>query len=147
MSLPSRYAPEGLSTQNQKQVITVGKPRKSKPIEYVVRSIESRIDDAKNSSKDIEMIQMDDASEVNVISNYVSERRAKDDFPYPLELSLKHYENSRTEQQADDTKAFLVIDTNFILSHLNIVNGLKEIAGSYNYQIIIPTTVILELEG
>ncbi|CAH2355589.1 transcriptional protein Swt1p [[Candida] railenensis] len=148
MSLPSRYAPEGLSAQSQKKIITVGKPRESKPIQYVIRRIENRIDDASNSSEDIEMIPMDDASEVSVISNYVTERRAKNDLPDLLESALAQLQSkSQAVQRIEDAKAYLVIDTNFILSHLNIVNGLKEIASNYNYQLVIPTTVISELDG
>ena len=43
--------------------------------------------------------------------------------------------------------SYLVVDTNFILSHLNIVNGLQDVANNYGLQIIIPITVMKELDG
>ena len=88
MSLPSKYAPEGLSSSDQKRIITVGHNRPRMPINYAIKTIEDRIDEAVKHSPfhniedkdkpyedDIEMIPMDDYNEVEIISDFVKASR------------------------------------------------------------------------
>ncbi|ODQ82510.1 hypothetical protein BABINDRAFT_16136, partial [Babjeviella inositovora NRRL Y-12698] len=44
-------------------------------------------------------------------------------------------------------QTYFVVDTNFFLSHLDIVNDLKTLAEKYSHVIMVPKVVILELDG
>lgn len=159
MSLPSKYAPEGLSTSDQKRTITVGRNRPKKPINYAIKTIEDRIDEAVKHSPynienkdrpyedDIEMVPMDDYNEVEIISDFVKTSRNNNDIL--VDDSMDIVSETETNNILNDlgNVSYLVVDTNFILSHLNVVNGLQEVADDYRLQIIIPITVMKELDG
>lgn len=82
MSLPSRYAPEGLSVRDQKRTLTVGNTKCNRPIQYIIRDLEQRIENAYDTSgEDIEMIPVDNSEEVNLITHYIREKRTNNDFP------------------------------------------------------------------
>lgn len=44
-------------------------------------------------------------------------------------------------------RAGLVLDTNFLISNLNLVNHLRDVANQYGFMLIIPWVVIQELDG
>lgn len=44
-------------------------------------------------------------------------------------------------------KTAFVVDTNFIISHLNTLEKLRSLSSTYHHLIIVPTTVIQELDG
>jgi hypothetical protein len=142
MALPSKYAPQGLSAEQQRQTITSGKPFSRKPTNYVFRAIEDRVESAHQNNEDIEMVPMDDETEVGVISDYVATRRLNNELP----AALSRFQDSVGALEADP-KGFLVVDTNFILSHLNILDELKTMAAQYRLQIVVPMTTMLELDG
>lgn len=152
MPLPSKWAPDGLSYQDQHRTITVGH-NIQKPADYVIRKIEHRVNDAIASKcnnphgvdEDIEMIAIDDVEEVDVISSFIDYSR-----------NNAHHDNEAMEYEFDSSPEFavvagnisyLVVDTNFIISHLNILNDLKDLAEEYGLRIIIPITVVRELDG
>lgn len=160
MSLPSKYAPEGLSSSDQKRIITVGRNRPRKPINYVIKTIEDRIDEAvkhsplhdfedkdKSCEDDIEMVPMDDYNEVEIISDFVKASRDNSEILYDDSMDIVSEPESNTLLNEQGNVSYLVIDTNFILSHLNIVDGLQKVANNYGLQIIIPITVMKELDG
>ncbi|KAK6460964.1 PIN domain-containing protein [Scheffersomyces coipomensis] len=174
MSLPSRYAPEGISDRDAHRTITSGKPRPKKPINFTIRTIETRINNAVNHQhnqhhqnhydyqhhhhnnqydnfrngvdEDIEMVGMDDYKEVDVISEFVSFTRNSGDLIYSDVME-------GIEQQVTDVEvikgniSYLILDTNFILSHLDIINDLTKLSDEYGLRIIVPITVIQELDG
>ncbi|EGW30096.1 uncharacterized protein SPAPADRAFT_143967 [Spathaspora passalidarum NRRL Y-27907] len=156
-SLPSRYAPEGLSEEDQHRVITSGHARRSKPIEYTIKTIESKIHDALTNQTyqnntvdgDIEMVPMDDA-EVDVISSYVSYSR--DSGNLQVNSGDEMYDDIMMVEKPEETHAngnlsMLVVDTNFILSHLKVVDELKGLAREFGLRIVIPVMVMRELDG
>ena len=152
MSLPSKYAPGGLSSSYQHRIITSGSKRNKKPVNYTIRTIEDRVNDAFENRTytldsyedgDIEMVPMDDDKEVDAISDFVNYTRNDVSTVYSTPM-MSVVEDLIVEE---GNISYLVLDTNFILSHLNIVDGLKKIASDYGLRIIIPTMVMMELDG
>lgn len=152
MSLPSKYAPGGLSSSDQHRIMTSGSKRSKKPVNYTIRTIEDRVNDAFENRTytldsykdgDIEMVPMDDHKEVDAISDFVNYTRNDVTTVYSTPM-MPVVEDLMVEE---GNISYLVLDTNFILSHLNIVDGLKNIASEYGLRIIIPTMVMMELDG
>lgn len=146
--LPSKYAPGGLSEADQRRTLTVGR-RATKSSNYVVRVIEDRIEDhVRNpySNGTFEMVPTDDYKEVSVISDYVRDNRRR---------ALPRYEPQRAETPSlpdpvspvHGRASYLVVDTNFMLSHLNILDELQALSEQYGLLIVIPMMVVQELDG
>lgn len=148
MSLPSRYAPEGLSEEDQLKVITLGERKPRKPIDYKLRTIDDRVQLAlhthPNTSEDIEMIPIEDGKQVDVISEYIEYLRGNSVYEDKNEMVI---EESPEFEIVGGNISFLVLDTNFLISHLNIVDTLKNIASEYGLKLIIPVYVVQELDG
>ncbi|KAK6458370.1 PIN domain-containing protein [Scheffersomyces xylosifermentans] len=156
MSLPSKYAPEGLSREDQSKTITSGHVRPRRPVNYTIRTIEDRIADAVENQTyintnytngDIEMVPMDDHSEVDVISEFVNYSRSAGSFALDDDSMEGIVENSSDFEITEGNISYLVVDTNFILSHLNIIDEIKNIANEYQLKLFIPITVMHELDG
>lgn len=143
--LPSKYAPGGLSSEESSKTVTVGRRRPMKPVNYVLKTIESRVNlAADKSSEDIEMVPMDDVLEVEAISDYVVHRRNQgltSDEVMDLDLEASPCSPSALDY------AYLVVDTNFLLSHLNILDDLKKTGLEYMLKVAIPMAAIKELDG
>ena len=143
--LPSKYAPGGLSSEQSSKTVTVGRRRPVKPVNYVLKTIESRVNlAADKSSEDIEMVPMDDFLEVEAISDYVVHRRNQgltSDEVMDLDLEDAHVSPSALDY------AYLVVDTNFLLSHLNILDDLKKTGLKYKLKVVVPMAAIKELDG
>ncbi|EDK36314.2 hypothetical protein PGUG_00412 [Meyerozyma guilliermondii ATCC 6260] len=143
--LPSKYALGGLSSEQSSKTVTVGRRRPVKPVNYVLKTIESRVNSAADkSSEDIEMVPMDDFSEVEAISDYVVHRRNQgltSDEVMDLDLEDAHVSPSALDY------AYLVVDTNFLLSHLNILDDLKKTGSKYKLKVVVPMAAIKELDG
>lgn len=140
--LPSKYAPGGISVEESKKPIVVGH-KINKPTEYIIKTIERKVDDAlRNQSEDIEMIPIDDDSEVSIISAYVNTSRLEqseiDEFAMDLDYK---------EVIIEPNYSYLVIDTNFVLSNLQVLDDIRKVADKYKLKIIVPITVIRELDG
>ena len=123
-------------------------------IDNIIASTSSHenIDQSGNSSGcidhdedgDIPMYDLNDENDVEMISEYLSNQRK-------LEAqSMAH------SQKIDDSisllnpptlKTVFVVDTNFIISHLNTLETLRSLSSTYHHLIVIPTTVIQELDG
>lgn len=143
--LPSKYALGGLSSEQSSKTVTVGRRRPVKPVNYVLKTIESRVNlAADKSSEDIEMVPMDDFLEVEAISDYVVHRRNQgltSDEVMDLDLEDAHVSPSALDY------AYLVVDTNFLLSHLNILDDLKKTGLKYKLKVVVPMAAIKELDG
>lgn len=148
MSLPSRYAPGGLSPQEAKGTITTGRYKK-RPIEYTIKTIEDKVELAVNHStneEDIEMVPMDDFNEVNVISDYVTQSRNTSDDNY-VNYDTMMVDGGNEDMIIEPNTSYLVLDTNFILSHLKLLHSIKQTAFKYHIRIIVPLAVMQELDG
>lgn len=152
MSLPSKYAPDGLSRADQQRTITVKDKRPKGAINYTVRTIENKINDAVENHtysnegiQDIEMIPMDDDKEVDLISAFVNTTRSSGNFDYADSMEIE--EDLALPVSYESAIPYLIIDTNFILSHLNIIDKLGQMGEEYGFQIIIPIAVMRELDG
>ena len=113
MSLPSRYAPEGLSEEDQLKVITLGERKPRKPIDYKLRTIDDRVQLAlhthPNTSEDIEMIPIEDGKEVDVISEYIEYLRGNSVYEDKNEMIIEE----SPEFEIVGKYFILVLDTNF----------------------------------
>lgn len=94
---------------------------------------------------DIPMFDLDDETDVEMISKYISNQRG-----------LKAHLMAHSMQQIDDSipllnsttlKTVFVVDTNFIISHLNTLENLRSLSSTYHHLIVVPSTVIQELDG
>lgn len=160
--LPSKYSDAGLSKQDQQRILTVGSPRQNRPIGAI--KIEERVSDAlvhltENSDSlnrddvhyahdpegDIPMIGMDDEQEVQIVSDFVTERRNEAGFVSLSSKPIPELDDNPEVLQSRDI--MMVIDTNFIISHLDIVDDLSKLYKKYHHRIVIPVTVIQELDG
>lgn len=85
---------------------------------------------------------------LNDITNYVVDLRNNDVF-IPTDLSPEN--ELPNSNNANITRiAYLVVDTNFILSHLSLLNDLERLLHTKYmgaYQIVIPKQVVHELDG
>lgn len=95
------------------------------------------------------MIPMDDSAEVEVISTYVANSRNSGQLKNHLddEMEIEKYMMQSHTVTLEGNISYLVVDTNFILSHLNILDDLKNIGEKYGLRIVIPVTTVLELDG
>ncbi|SJM82673.1 related to Transcriptional protein SWT1 [Zygosaccharomyces bailii] len=98
--------------------------------------------------EDLPMLDMDDES-VERVSNYLSDRRISDSFKCQAAPF-------RTKEQVDSCfpmmvptrlSTMFVVDTNFVISHLSTLEVLRRLASQFHHQIIIPSTVMQELDG
>lgn len=142
--LPSKYAPGGLRADQSARSVTTGRVRPPRPVDYVLRTIESRVSLAADSGADIEMVPMDDVLETEAISDYVVQQRSHGlDGGEKMQLDMDHF--AMAAMPLGD--AFLVVDTNFLLSHLNILNDLKRSGPEYRVKVVVPQAAIRELDG
>ncbi|KAH3687953.1 hypothetical protein WICPIJ_001068 [Wickerhamomyces pijperi] len=175
--LASKYSSLGLSKEDQKKVITTARPggNKKRVVSYklTVRVNEAQQSDLNNSSTssstsisnsrdrydvdgDIPMIGMDDEEDVEMVTEFVTKTR-EDETEWSRIDSTKATEmlnnlardtsspSSSVNEPSD--MSHLVLDTNFMISHLDIVDSLSKLHLTYNHKIIIPSTVIKELDG
>lgn len=153
MTLPSQYAPGGISRLDAKKTIVSG-VRRGGSTNYTIRLIENRIGNAatthqhRGDHNDIEMVPMDSFDEVNVITDYVAHSRTAGDFSYDddaMELDQRYLQTETITLL--ENLSYLIVDTNFILSHLNILDELKDRAKKDGLRLVIPIAVMHELDG
>ena len=81
MTLPSIYSSEGLSKRDANKPITSGKKRDNRPVEYILKTIDDKVQAAvakQDHDGDIEMVPMENEQEVDLITTYVSNSRDAD---------------------------------------------------------------------
>ncbi|ODV87967.1 hypothetical protein CANARDRAFT_20693 [[Candida] arabinofermentans NRRL YB-2248] len=106
-----------------------------------------------NDLEDAEMTDIKDKVQVDKIVNYLSIQREE----YPDDNNDNNNNNEQLLKDFDEQpvnvtinkQIYLVLDTNFIISHLSVIDELCNISSKYSniYKIIIPTQVIKELDG
>lgn len=125
-------------------------PASSQPPQMQVSSALPALSHEDNyEDDDLPMLDMDYES-VEVVSNYLSNLRSSEVME-PDEISLP-----RSREQIDSSfpmmvpprlRTVFVVDTNFVISHLSTLKALRTLALRFHHQIIIPTTVMQELDG
>lgn len=158
MSLPSRYAPSGLSKEDEKKTITVGTSVGIRQSSNEDRSSRGGVnediqlpEDVKSeyvdlTDDDIEMLVEESTNNVNEILNFAGQQdysKHEDD----MEV-VDNSEGPWSEKPSyiRNEVALLVIDTNFILAHLDIIHTLHGLASRYGLRIIIPISLVRELD-
>lgn len=151
MSLPSKHAPEGLDPSYQGRVVTVGrrnvKDGGTTKGEGIMRDKSpDLVKDSNQTIEDIDMATGDEYNEINLISDFVNERRDINDLDYSDPMDIE--DTDKVDINSTDSRLiFLVIDTNFVLSHLDILVDLEKISAEYNMVTVIPIAVMKELDG
>lgn len=133
MSLPSRYSHKPVAHSTRRGKYTLADLDKN--------AVEIGHHKPRSEDKEGDVGMEGDDSVVN----YVSNERRDNRFNYTESL----LETGAGTYNKNPPKVFLVVDTNFILSHLGLVDELMRIAEGVNgfCQIIIPITVMNELDG
>lgn len=101
----------------------------------------------KDNDEDVPMIDMDNEDEVELVSNLLSNKRLNDSQQQNLALSKEVIDLSFPMMTPTRLKTMFVVDTNFIISHLNTLETLRRLSSRFHHQIVIPSTVIQELDG
>lgn len=142
MSLPSKYSREGLSIRDQHRTITTGAyQRKAGPATYKVRLALPNTPTLDNDGpSDDEMLRQHWKHNKAHSPQFVYEHHAR---------HLNYVPDNAVHPYLEPTQAqqYLVVDTNFVLSHLDILFLLMEICAQYLQIIIIPYEVVYELDG
>lgn len=100
-------------------------------------------------------MDIDDQSQIMDITNHVVDLRNSDLFiPTDMSSSQSNYDDDTSSasqpNQNQQHIAYLIVDTNFILSHLKLLDDLERLLHEKYmgaYQIVIPKQVIHELDG
>lgn len=117
---------------------------------------------------DLLMVEIDNDNDLKFVTDAVQSKRYGDDHATSLD-DRKHGNKSHAQRWLDDalekdtynsntvneerisifrdTSVIFVIDTNFIISHLNTLEKLKELSQQFQFKIVIPSTVVRELDG
>ncbi|CAH6719981.1 transcriptional protein Swt1p [[Candida] jaroonii] len=149
--LPSRYAPQGISYNDSRRTITVGsKPR---PPEYILTRLQQRIEENDSDMMDI------DYYETYMISDLLQNQRDQEprESTDAMELYAASLQNGyrppttkstkSTMQSIPSTQSILIIDTNFMLSNLKMLDEINKRRDQYNFTVVIPIETIRELDG
>ncbi|AOA64361.1 RNA endoribonuclease [Komagataella phaffii CBS 7435] len=104
-----------------------------------------------NQQDQSDFMDIEDGSELQIITNYVNNQKLTNDFVLSIENDL----DSRYKQSKDDTyehSILFVADTNFVLSHLKLLSQIHNIALTNeqmmtHLKVVIPITTITELDG
>ncbi|EDO17444.1 hypothetical protein Kpol_1037p41 [Vanderwaltozyma polyspora DSM 70294] len=94
---------------------------------------------------DIPMHDISNEQEIELVSRYLASQRNNHQNFQP-EISDAYLDNI-VSNIPTTTKTIFVTDTNFIISHLSTLERLRQLAPNLHHQIIIPNTVIKELDG
>ncbi|RCK65324.1 Transcriptional protein SWT1, partial [Candida viswanathii] len=101
--------------------------------------------------EDIEMVPIENDEEVDVITSYVEYLRGRTSYnttqDHEMMVGIEEEDDTESVAVVGGNISYLVLDTNFLISHLKIVDNLKKIANEYGLKIIIPVYVIQELDG
>ncbi|CAR27020.1 ZYRO0C06952p [Zygosaccharomyces rouxii] len=111
--------------------------------------LQEAIYEVTDEDEDMPMLDMDDQS-VELVSNYLSDRRSSDTLgpeAATLPRSRKQIDSSFPMMVPTRLKTVFVVDTNFIISHLSTLETLRTLAPRFHHQIVIPSTVMQELDG
>ncbi|SCU87362.1 LAME_0D09802g1_1 [Lachancea meyersii CBS 8951] len=98
-------------------------------------------------AEDAAMMDVSEDLQVQTISNIIGEHRQHDSNYADLATRTDQMDMDGTEQGDQKCVTAFVVDTNFIISHLSILEDLRTLSMEYQHQIVIPRTVVQELDG
>lgn len=95
-------------------------------------------------------MDISDHEQLDEITDYVTEMRDQNTFVPSDATFMDTFRFQQEQNQKGPRLAYLVVDTNFILTHLSVLDGLEQLlhgpcVGAY--QIVIPKQVVHELDG
>lgn len=102
---------------------------------------------ARTGGEDYPMLEMQNEDEILSVSNMLSQRRSSHSEPSESCVSREALDLEIPMMVPTRIKSVFVVDTNFLISHLATLEDLRRLAPSFHHQIIIPNTVIHELDG
>lgn len=93
-------------------------------------------------------VDMEDAPKVQFVSDFVSETRNRRQFEeIGDDMDVDRFMLKTETIPVQGNISYLTIDTNFILSHIDVVEQIRRLSRDYRLIIIIPLEVIRELDG
>ncbi|AAS54752.1 AGR262Wp [Eremothecium gossypii ATCC 10895] len=118
----------------------------------------------KHSNKKYSIAELDALVEAEIIREHEAEAMMDIDEYHSHEINnIKTIPDKRVDIPGEETFAkviqpqvevrqdlhniALVVDTNYVLSHLDILEELRVLAPKYSYRIVVPKTVLQELDG
>lgn len=118
----------------------------------VVGHLEQNVhDNNDNGNFDEDMMDLDDENEVSFVSDLIQHHRDGQHYnesdSMDLSLDLATGIDRQNDSPTIAARTVLVVDTNFIVSHLNTLEQLRLLSAQYHHRILIPTTVVQELDG
>lgn len=153
----------GLLPTTKKPVYISPRRSRGRSKKYSVKDIDQLVSEELNIPKDnynnndtmdiegdICMSEIDNEDELQQISNYLADQRDIGENIYGQNigtLSMEDNDSAIPMMVPTSMKTIFVIDTNFIISHLSSLEGLRQLAQKFHHQIVIPNTVIRELDG
>lgn len=164
MSLPSKYSRDGLSANDQHRTITTGtSQRRIGPSTYNVRLAlanykptvedeyfedEAELLPPKSKQNRAQSTELGRLHHLQQWYEYELKQKEQEQ-EHKQRLKGKHSNNpyKSTSSNLSQALQYLVVDTNFMLSHLDILVSLMEICTQYLQLVIIPNEVIHELDG
>ncbi|VEU19459.1 DEKNAAC100630 [Brettanomyces naardenensis] len=100
---------------------------------------------------DIDMSDVDNAGDLSQITDITLQERNNEERPRNVfqQFGLDRRSESPRIEGQQVSNIYMVIDTNFIISHLHLLNDLQSLHKEYHdaYKIIIPKQVTSELDG
>lgn len=97
--------------------------------------------------EDFPMPDIQDETGVQVVSRLLSNRRSSNCNAQEEPVSKEDVDSTIPNLGSTKVKSLFVVDTNFLISHLSTLESLRQLAPSFNHQIVVPNTVIRELDG
>ncbi|KAF8005518.1 hypothetical protein HF325_000975 [Metschnikowia pulcherrima] len=147
MEIPSIHGPNGLSREDRNRLITVTRRVRQEDYEMGDFGNENMGNVHYMAANDVEMMPIDEMEEAQMISDMVASSRVENDYSMSDEMDLDKHILHTTTVTLQGNVSYLIIDTNFILSQLHILDQLKDIGQQYGLMIVIPTQVVRELDG
>ena len=106
-----------------------------------------------DQDEDILMEDISNEHDIQIVSNYLTQQRLQSSdhvvSSYHLQQLYNNSSLSNNESSLEPTKlqTVYVVDTNFIISQFQTLEGLRQLGQIYHHVLVIPTTTITELDG
>ncbi|CCE64881.1 hypothetical protein TPHA_0J00580 [Tetrapisispora phaffii CBS 4417] len=89
------------------------------------------------------MLDVQNEGQVRDITNYISSQRVNENSL----MSVEEIDSAIPVMELTSTQTIFVVDTNFVISHLNTLERLRQLSEKLYHKIVIPNTVFKELDG
>lgn len=151
MVLPSIHASNG-SRKYQISNAHESKPTQGGKGKYTVADIGKLVqptvpESISDMDDDCPMVDIQDENDAQNVSRMLSNKRSdisnEDDMP----ISNEDLDSRIPVLMPTRMRSLFVVDTNFFISHLGMLESLRRLRQSFHHQIVVPNTVIRELDG